>query len=81
MSYSAHRRQSLDSSIPLEHRLSHVRSCAVHMAQKYGVRRSVILERIGIKDGYEGGIYPTPADVEAAIGKLDEIKKNGIGNV
>jgi hypothetical protein len=81
MSYSTHRRQSLDSSIPLGHRISHVRSCAVHMAQKYGVRRSVILERIGIMDGYEEGAYPTSAEIEATIGKLDEIKKNGIGNV
>jgi hypothetical protein len=51
------------------------------MAQKYGVRRSVILERIGIMDGYEEGAYPTSAEIEATIGKLDEIKKNGIGNV
>jgi len=67
--------------MPLPHRVSHVRSCAVHMAQKYGVARSAILEKIGIKDGYTEGAYPTSPEIEAAIEKLDEIKKNGIDSV
>jgi hypothetical protein len=81
MSYSAHRRQSLDSSMPIPRRISHVRSCAVHMAQKYGVTRSVVLEEIGIKNGYEEAAFPTSSEIETAIKKLDEIKKNGLDKV
>jgi hypothetical protein len=51
------------------------------MAQKYGVARSAILEKIGMKDGYEEAAYPTSPEIETAIRKLDEIKKNGIDNV
>ena len=39
MAFSAHRRKALDSEVPLPHRLSHVRSCAMHLGQKYGIHQ------------------------------------------
>ncbi len=81
MSYSAHHRQSLDSTLPIEHRISHVRSCAVHMSQKYHVSRSEILEKINIADKYDQDKYPTAAELENAIAKLDLIKERGFDNV
>ncbi|WP_257385203.1 hypothetical protein [Tahibacter caeni] len=78
MSYSSHKKQALDADLPIRHRLSHVRSCAVCVAEKYGVGRSVILDRIGIADAHEEHDLPSAQHIEAAIAALDEIKASGI---
>lgn len=86
MSYSAHRRDALDESLPVRHRLSHVRSCAVHLSQKYNVRRSVILSLIGIAPAYdEQGVpsydadnLPSSQQIEEAVRALDRMKVSGI---
>jgi hypothetical protein len=81
MSYSVHHRKSLDSTLSIEHRISHVRSCAVHMSQKYRVSRSEVLRRINILDKYDHDNYPTEAELENAIARLDLIKAHGLDNV
>jgi len=67
-----------DGRLPLRHRISHLRSCANHMADKYGVSRSVILDQIGIKDQYGPGELPSASAVLHAAALLDEIKHKGI---
>jgi hypothetical protein len=39
MSFSSHRSALQDDSLPLEQRASHARSCALHVANKLGVKR------------------------------------------
>jgi hypothetical protein len=46
MSFSTNRRNALDPNRPMAHRLSHARSCAMLMGEKYKVPRSVILDFI-----------------------------------
>src|SRR5262249_25641876 len=46
MSYSTHRRDSLDPALPLPHRASHARSLAMLMGEKYRVPRATILELV-----------------------------------
>jgi hypothetical protein len=46
MSFNSHRRKLLDESEPLEHRASHARSCALHVANKLGLEREVVIELV-----------------------------------
>lgn len=78
MSYSSHRKQSLDTGLPVRHRLSHVRSCAVCVAEKYRVGRSVILQLIAIADTYEEHELPSSRHIEDAVRALDEIRTSGL---
>lgn len=81
MSYSAPHRQSVDSTLSVEHRILHVRSCAVHMSKKYHVSQSAILKKLNIADKYDHDKYPTAAELENAIAKLNLIKEHGFDNV
>ena len=53
MSYSAHRRMVADATMPLEHRASHARSCALHVANKLAVKRSAVLEHVKQQTGID----------------------------
>jgi hypothetical protein len=81
MSYSANMRDARDDRLPLQHRVSHLRSCANHMAQKYGVPRSAILERIQIKPAYAPDELPSSEAVLRAAAMLDQIKGEGLYGV
>lgn len=78
MSYSSNRKKALDGSLPIEHRLSHLRSCALHMANKYEVDRSLILAKISIEGKYEQ--LPAAEVIESAVARLDQIKNFGLGS-
>ena len=51
MSFSSNRRAVQDESLPLEHRASHARSCALHVANKLGVQREVVISAVAEKTG------------------------------
>lgn len=55
-----------------------MRSCAVQMAQKYQLKRSVVLDLIGICDGYSDLDLPSSQHIERAIEALDRIKISGV---
>lgn len=71
-------RDARDDRLPLPHRISHLRSCANHMAQKYGVHRSVLLERIQIEPMYGADDLPSLEAVLRAAALLDQIKRDGL---
>jgi hypothetical protein len=77
MSYSANMRDVRDTRLPLRYRVSHLRSCANHMAEKYRVARSVILEGIQIKATYGGDELPSEEAILRAALLLDQIKRQG----
>ena len=81
MSYSANMRDARNDRLPLRHRISHLRSCALHMGYKYGVPRSVVLERIEIKPEYADDELPSPDAVLRAADLLDRIKREGLDAV
>ena len=78
MSYSNHKRQALDPGMPLPHRMSHARSCAVHVSQKYRVKRSVIIAQVHRISGVDLMVPQTNESVERAIAALDHIRNAGV---
>ncbi len=73
MSYSVHRRKVADATVPLEHRASHARSCALHVANKLAVERSAILEHVKRQTGVDldmPGSYEALAVAFASIEAL-----------
>lgn len=79
MSFSAHRRNALDPTMPMPHRMSHARSCAVHMSQKYGVHRDAVIEAVRLACGVDLTAPGTEAGIVEAVRALDAIKANGLG--
>jgi hypothetical protein len=51
MSFSSNRRKLLDETEPLEHRASHARSCALHVANKLGLTREAVIELVAQQTG------------------------------
>jgi hypothetical protein len=78
MSFSAHKRDARDTTISLNQRMSHLRSCAMLMGQKYGVRRSTIIERVLRMCGVNITIPANEAEIERAVQALVRIKELGL---
>ncbi len=51
MSFSSNSNRVKDESLPLKHRASHARSCALHVANKLGVDREEIIDLVEQKTG------------------------------
>ena len=51
MSFNSHRRKVLDETDSLDHRASHARSCALHVANKLGLEREVVIELVASQTG------------------------------
>lgn len=64
MSWNSHRRKLLDESRPLAHRASHLRSCALLLAQKCGFTRATIIARVLEHSGVN---LDEPADAAALL--------------
>ncbi len=78
MSFSSHRRDALDLALPLPHRQSHARSCAMLMGQKYRVHRSVILELVHQVCATDLIRPAAEAELVAAVRVLERIKAVGL---
>jgi hypothetical protein len=78
MSFSAHRRNALDMERLLDHRASHARSCALCVAQKYRVRRSVVIELVRQACGVELMVVGTEHEIAAAVAVLTDLKLRGL---
>ena len=78
MSFSTHKRDALDPSRPMNHRMSHVRSCAMLMGQKYRVPRSAIIERVRHSCGIDVLRLGTDLDARRAVAALVHIKNFGL---
>jgi hypothetical protein len=46
MSHGTHRKAVLNDTLPLEHRASHARSCAIHVANRLGIRREEAIKMV-----------------------------------
>lgn len=64
MSFSSHRKAVLDESRPLSHRASHARSCALHVANKLGIRRDAVLHEVAARTGVD---LNQPSDAEQLL--------------
>lgn len=80
MSFSAHKRDALDPAMPLNHRMSHLRSCAMLMGQKYRVPRSAIIERVLNVCGVDISSPVADAEIRRAVEALVRIKASGLAD-
>lgn len=79
MSYSTNRRDALDPTLPIAHRMSHARSCAMLMSQKFRVPRSAIIDLVRQSCGVDLASPASKTGIVEAIGALDRIKAEGVG--
>ena len=71
MAYTAHRRQARDPDEPLAHRALHARSCALHVAEKLRVKRSVVIAAVLESTGID---LASPASGEAIVKAIDYLE-------
>lgn len=71
MSYTSHRKAVLDESLPMPHRASHARSCALLVARKCGTTREEILSRLRSTDVD----LEKPADAATLLQALDQLER------
>lgn len=76
MSFSSNRKKLLDESEPLEHRASNARSCALHVANKLGVKREVVIELVAQQTGVSFHQPKSAADLLKAFEALEQIRKS-----
>jgi len=75
MSFSSHRRALQDDSISLEHRASHARSCALHVANKLGVKREVVIEILTQRTGVNLHAAPSGDALLVAFKFLEALRQ------
>ena len=78
MSYSSNRRAAIDLVRPLPHRISHARSCAVAVAEKYRVSRESIIALVSERCGVDLMTAKESEAIIRAIGVLDQMKLVGL---
>ncbi len=74
MSFNSHRRKLLDESEPLEHRASHARSCALHVAKKLGLEREAVIELVASQTGVNLLNLESPNHLIVALEALERIR-------
>jgi hypothetical protein len=77
MAYTAHRRIARDADEPLVHRASSARSCALHVAEKLRVRRSVVIAAVLEATGVDLKQPPTGDAIVKAIEYLELLRMGG----
>lgn len=78
MSFSANKRDALDVTLPVAHRMSHLRSCAVLVAEKHRVARSTIIERVAGIAGVDITQAASDTEIERAVAALQRLKDHGM---
>lgn len=78
MSFSSHRIRALDASLPIAHRASHARSCAVCVCEKLRVPRSKVIEEIQKMCGVNLNDVTSGSELIDAIEALESIRFGGI---
>jgi hypothetical protein len=46
MSHNSHRKQALNETLPLKHRASHARSCAIYVANRLHISREEAIQKV-----------------------------------
>lgn len=72
MSHNSHRNAVLDESSPLAHRASHARSCAIHVANRLGLRRDDVIRQVEASTGVD---LAHPASVEDLLLAFDVLER------
>lgn len=76
MSFNSHRRKLLDESEPFEYRVSHARSCALHVANRLGVDREYVIELVKQKTGISLHALNNVEHLVAAYEELESLRRS-----
>jgi hypothetical protein len=76
MSFNSHRRKLLDESEPIEHRASHARSCALHVANALGLTRESVIELVAKESGVDLHRPGSVAELMSAFATLEALRAN-----
>jgi len=68
MSHSSHRKAARDATRPIDHRASHARSCALHVANRLGIKRDKLIEIVRERTGSD---LHNPSDANELLLALD----------
>ena len=79
MSFSSHRRKLLDKTAPFEHRASHARSCALHVANKLGLKREAVIELVAQQTGVSLHQPRSEASLLNALEALEALRNGDSG--
>jgi hypothetical protein len=74
MSFNSNRRATLDEKLPLEHRASHARSCAIHVANKLGLERDAVIDLVLVKAGVDLHHPNSGAELLLAIDAMEALR-------
>jgi hypothetical protein len=74
MSYNTHKRFALDATKPLPHRVSHARSCTVHVASQLHIPRAEIIQRVKSLSGVDLMDVSSGEDLLRALACLDGLR-------
>ena len=78
MSFSANRRDALDPNLPLKYRASHARSCALLVAEKWRIHRSLVIDVIRQRCGVNLEAVENEDEISTAIKVLEDLKIHGV---
>ncbi|GGJ85199.1 hypothetical protein GCM10009304_09030 [Pseudomonas matsuisoli] len=78
MSFNSHKRKVLDESEPLEHRASHARSCALHVANTLALERDAVIELVAKETGVSLHSAESAAHLMAAFEALERIRVQAV---
>lgn len=76
MSFSGHKKRAQREDLPLLHRASSARSCAVLVSEKFGIRRSELIAIVKAKTGIDMHNMPDSASINQSVEFLDWYRFN-----
>ena len=78
MSFSSNRRDTLDPTLPLNHRASHARSCAMLIGQKWRVHRNAVIAQVLRQTGVDLNRVTEERELVSAMMVLEELRTHGL---
>lgn len=80
MSFSSNRRDALDATLLLSHRVSHARSCAMLVGQKWRVKRDAVIEAVLKRTGVDLNEVTDEQQLVVAIQVLEALRTRGLAD-
>ena len=78
MSFSSNRRDALDSALPMSYRASHARSCAMLVAEKWRINRSLVIETVHQRCGVNLEAVGNENEIVTALNILEDLRLHGV---
>jgi len=77
MSFNSSRRKSLDEALSLQIRGSHARSCALLVAEKFGLNREAVISDVAERSGIDLHNLENGESIQTAMECLEQLRRDG----